>query len=71
MTKLAPEWVQTSDPVIRSPARYRWTKAPTPLTSHDAKTVHHGDWIVLIRYFHQEHFSTNQKSLDISGFMFW
>ena len=22
MTKLAPEWVRTSDPVIRSPARY-------------------------------------------------
>ena len=30
MTKLAPEWVRTSDPVIRSPARYRWTTAPTP-----------------------------------------
>ena len=28
MTKLAPEWVLTSDPVIRSPARYRWTTAP-------------------------------------------
>ena len=28
MTKLAPEWVQTGDPVIRSPARYRWTTAP-------------------------------------------
>ena len=28
MTKLAPEWVQTSDPVIRSTARYRWTTAP-------------------------------------------
>ena len=28
MTKLAPEWVGTSDPVIRSPARYRWTTAP-------------------------------------------
>ena len=28
MTKLAPEWVQTSDPVIRSPARYRWATAP-------------------------------------------
>ena len=28
MTKLAPEWVQTSDPVIRSPACYRWTTAP-------------------------------------------
>ena len=25
MTKLPPEWVRTSDPVIRSPARYRWT----------------------------------------------
>ena len=30
MTKLAPEWVRTSDPVIRSPARYRWTTAPAP-----------------------------------------
>ena len=28
MTKLAPEWVRSSDPVIRSPARYRWTTAP-------------------------------------------
>ena len=28
MMKLAPEWVRTSDPVIRSPARYRWTTAP-------------------------------------------
>ena len=29
MTKLAPEWVRTSDPVIRSPARYCWTTVPT------------------------------------------
>ena len=28
MMKHAPEWVRTSDPVIRSPARYRWTTAP-------------------------------------------
>ena len=28
MTKLAPEWVRTSDPVIKSPAHYRWTTAP-------------------------------------------
>ena len=28
MTKLAPEWLRTKDPVIRSPARYRWTTAP-------------------------------------------
>ena len=31
MTKLAPEWVRTSDPLIRSPARYRWTTAPARL----------------------------------------
>ena len=29
MTKLAPEWVRTSDPVIRSPVRYHWTTAPS------------------------------------------
>ena len=35
ITKLAPEWVRTSDPVIRSPARYRWSTAPAPsFTSH-------------------------------------
>ena len=28
MTKIAPEWVRTSDPVIRSPARYCWTTSP-------------------------------------------
>ena len=28
MTKLAPDWVRTSDPVIRRPARYRWPTAP-------------------------------------------
>ena len=31
MMKLAPEWGRTSDPVIRSPARYRWTTAPAPV----------------------------------------
>ena len=33
MTKFAPEWVRTSDPVIRSPARYRWGTAPAENTS--------------------------------------
>ena len=28
MTKLAPEWVRTRDPVIRSPARYHRATAP-------------------------------------------
>ena len=28
ITKLAPDWVRTSDPVIRWSARYRWTTAP-------------------------------------------
>ena len=38
MTKLAPEWVRTSDPVIRSPARYRWTTAPA--TTHCTTLPH-------------------------------
>ena len=32
MKLIPPEWVRTSDPVIRSPARYRWTTAPAPET---------------------------------------
>ena len=28
LMKHAPEWVRTSNPVIRSPARYRWITAP-------------------------------------------
>ena len=40
MTKLAPEWVRTSDPVIRSPACYRWTTAPPRLEVQGApKTI--------------------------------
>ena len=35
MPKLAPEWVRTSDPVIRSPARYRWTTAPAQNEASD------------------------------------
>ena len=34
MTKLAPEWIRTNDPVIRSPARYRWTTAPASRVLH-------------------------------------
>ena len=43
MTKLAPEWVRTSDPVIRSPARYRWTTAPAP--------VPRGGWRLVVGRF--------------------
>ena len=38
MTKLAPEWVRTRDPVIRSPARYRWTTAPASKDLGDLST---------------------------------
>ena len=38
MTKLAPEWVRTSDPVIRSPARYRWTTAPALNSDEDVSS---------------------------------
>ena len=41
MTKLAPEWVRTNDPVIRSPARYRWTTAPANAWMEDVRSV---DW---------------------------
>ena len=40
MTKLAPEWVRTSDPVIRSPARYRWTTAPAMFSEGINKTLY-------------------------------
>ena len=33
------------------------------LTSHDAKSVRRTSWGVSDRYFDQEHFETNQKSL--------
>ena len=36
MTKLAAEWVRTNDPVIRSPARYRWTTAPARVIALEA-----------------------------------
>ena len=41
MTKLAPEWVRTSYPVIRSPARYRWTTAPAKVPTISAGGVQH------------------------------
>ena len=43
MTKLAPEWIRTSDPVIRSLARYRWTMAPD-LRSVNSKPGSESPW---------------------------
>ena len=40
MTKLAPEWVRTCDPVIRSPARYRWTTAPAGMVPVHPSSYH-------------------------------
>ena len=42
MTKLAPEWVRNSDPVIRSPARYRWTTAPALESPEEGDYCIHG-----------------------------
>ena len=45
MTKLAPEWVRTSDPVIRSPARYRWTTAPASCEGERSRLqILHAEW---------------------------
>ena len=41
MTKLAPEWVRTSDPVIGIPARYRWTKAPAYNSTVEIRRLRH------------------------------
>ena len=43
MTKLAPEWVRTTDPVIRSPARYRWTTRPP--------AIHEGESYLSVRIY--------------------
>ena len=39
MTKLAPEWVRTNDPLIRSPARYRWTAAPAGIVNGQGLSI--------------------------------
>ena len=52
MTKLPPEWVRTSDSVIRSPARYHWTTAPADVLQRTA-------WIsgvqILRAFSHHDH----------------
>ena len=47
MTKLAPEWVRTSDPVIRSPARYRWTTAPASISVENSNFISFSDYIAV------------------------
>ena len=55
MTKLAPEWDRTGDPVIRSPARYRWTTAPA-LDEHRTNDTYircvdkHSDYDIMYYY---------------------
>ena len=49
MTKLAPEWVRTSDPVIRSPARYHWTTAPASQSAGAEPPAEH----ILPRFDHR------------------
>ena len=47
MTKLAREWVRTSDPVIRSPARNRSTTAP----ANGSEGITHCMYASIIRDF--------------------
>ena len=56
MTKLAPEWVQTSDPVIRSPACYRWTTAPA---CHAFHGYIHTEYGYLINLYSEADIATN------------
>ena len=48
MTKLAPEWVQTSDPVIRSPARYHRTTAPASKIMKTAMIYIYSRYIAIV-----------------------
>ena len=55
MTKLAPEWVRTSDPVIRSPARYCWTTAPASVgdgTNPLSETIRMSNSSINLRYLY-------------------
>ena len=53
MTKLAPEWVRTSNPVIRSPARYRWTTTPVKPSLRSA--LNNSILTVTHAYAHRHH----------------
>ena len=59
MTKLDPEWVRTSDPVIRSPARYRWTTAPAQ--EHLLDLVYWWD----LKMLESGHFHINHHEFDL------
>ena len=61
MTKLAPEWVRNSDPVIRSPARYRWTTAPASGIVGINISTHY--IIILYKPGDKAHYDSNNKVL--------
>ena len=61
MTKLAPGWVRTSDPVIRSPARYRWTTAPANFVLRNIQLCHRQKIVNLIYLNFQCHVYIRNK----------
>ena len=65
MTKLAPEWVRTSDPVIRSPARYRWTTAPASISMKSWPNVKLSQ-VGVVSNIAQNHSSSPQKGVFFS-----
>ena len=80
MTKLAPEWVRTCDPVIRSPARHRWTTAPARNDErHKAscnwekyRTQRNYRYVTKIRKENLQQYITNKcKQNDQNGYEFW
>ena len=71
MTKLAPEWVRTSDPVIRSPARYRWTTAPPFSDSEIAKNYkykHTKNTVILNNIIQPQLKSTTANHINATPF---
>ena len=67
MTKLAPEWVRTSDPVIRNPARYRWTTAPASTIFGLSSRVRSKTYIDILKLLDQQKCTERQYSALIVG----
>ena len=72
MTKLAPEWVRTIDPVIRSPARYRWTTAPAVLVEEEEYQLQNINYklqymIFLVMHFQGSIYLGQKRSVRYNG----
>ena len=67
MTTLTPVWVRTSGPVIRCPARYRWTTAPAIWLSEANPTIAGYIWVVWQTFMNKVRCLTKINVMGISA----